>query len=123
MLADSELLQQLLDLLPCRDHRTAYWAAKGEKEYYYQAQKQMVVSNSIERQLMTSRQGKITQAGFDQLKQESQPPDKPSLALEGEMKVTREPEEEEQDTKTAQTHKNTQSKLKEALQADGGLGT
>ena len=27
--ADSELLQQLLDLLPCRAHRTASWAAKG----------------------------------------------------------------------------------------------
>ena len=26
--ADSELLQQLLDLLPCRAHRTASWAAK-----------------------------------------------------------------------------------------------
>ena len=37
--ADSELLQPLLDLLPCRAHRTASWAAKGEKEYYYQAQK------------------------------------------------------------------------------------
>ena len=65
--ADSELLQQLLDLLPRRAHRTASWAAKGEKEYYYQAQRQIVVSNSSERQLMASRQGKITQAGFDQL--------------------------------------------------------
>ena len=40
---------------------------KGEKEYYYQAQKQIAVSNNTERQLMTSRQGKITQAVLDQL--------------------------------------------------------
>ena len=84
MPADSELLQQLLDLLPCRAHRTAYWAAKGDKEYDYQAQKQIAVSNNTERQLMASRQGKITQAGFDQLTEEGQPPDKPSLALEDE---------------------------------------
>ena len=70
--AGSELLQQLLDLLPCRAHRTASWAANGEKEYYYQAQKQVAVSNSSERQLMASRQGKITQAGFDQLKDSHQ---------------------------------------------------
>ena len=121
--ADSELLQQLLDLLPCRDHRTASWAAKGEKEYYYQAQKQIAVSSSTERQLTASRQGKITQAGFDQLTEEGQPPDKLALALEDDMMVKREPEEEEQDTQTAQTYKDTQRKLKNILQADGGLGT
>ena len=71
---DSELLQQSLDLLPRRAHRTASWADKGEKEYYYQAQKQIAVSNSTERQLMASRQGKITQAGFDQVTEEGQPP-------------------------------------------------
>ena len=48
---------------------------------------------------MTSRQGKITQAAFDQLTEEAQPPDKPSLALEDEKMVKREPEEEEQHTK------------------------
>ena len=37
--AGSELLQQLLDLLPRRAHRTASWADKGEKEYDYQAHK------------------------------------------------------------------------------------
>ena len=72
---------------------------------------------------MTSRQGKITQAGFDQLTEETQPPDKPSLALEDEMTVKREPEEEEQDTKTAQTYNNTQSKLNKLSNHMGGLGT
>ena len=72
---------------------------------------------------MASRQGKITQVGFDQLTAEGQPPDKPALALEDEMMVKREPEEEEQYTKTAHTYNNTQSKLKKALQANWGLGT
>ena len=69
---------------------------------------------------MTSRQGKIAQAGFDQLTEEGQPPDKPALALEDEIMVKREPEEEEQDTQTA--HNNTQSKLKK-LSKHMGLGT
>ena len=29
--AESELLQQLLDLLPCKAHKTASWAAKGKR--------------------------------------------------------------------------------------------
>ena len=70
---------------------------------------------------MASRQGKITQAGFDQLTEEAQPPDKPSLALEDEMMVKIEPEEEEQDTKTAQAYKNTQSKLKKLSKHMGDL--
>jgi hypothetical protein len=118
--ADSELLQQLLDLLPCKAHRTASWAAKGEKEYY-QAQKQIAVSNNSERQMMASRQGKITQAGFDQLTEEGQPPDKLALALEDEMMVKIEPEEEKQDTQTAQTYKDTQSKLKKLSKQMGDL--
>ena len=118
--ADSELLQQLLDLLTCREHRTASWAAKWEKEYYYQAQRQIAVSNSSERQLMAGRQGKITQAGFDQLTEEAQP-DKPALALEDEIMVKREPEEEEQDTQTAQAYKHTQSNLKKLSKQMGDL--
>ena len=69
-------------------------------------------SNHTDRQYTASRQGKITQAGFDQLTEEWQPPDKPALALEDEMMVKREPEEEEQDTQTAQTYNNTQGNLK-----------
>ena len=64
---DSALLQELLDQLPSRAHRTASWAAKGEKEYYYQAQGQIALSASTDHQLMAIRQGKITQVGFDQL--------------------------------------------------------
>ena len=47
-------------------------------------------------------------------------PNKPSLALEDENKVKREPEDE-QDTKTAQTYKNTQNKLKKLSKQMGDL--
>ena len=100
-------------------HKTTSWAAKGEKEYYYQAQNQIAVSNSTEHQLMAIHQGKITQAGFDQLTEGGKLPDKPSLALEG-GNVKRKLEGE-QDTKTAQTYKHTQSKLKKLSKQMGDL--
>jgi len=54
---DSALLQELLDQPPSRAHRTASWAAKGEREYYYQAQGQIALSASTDHQLMAIRQG------------------------------------------------------------------
>ena len=69
---------------------------------------------------MASRQGKITQAGFYQgTTRGGKGPEKPSLALENE-KVKTEPEDK-QDTKTAQTYKNTQSKLKQLSKQMGDL--
>ena len=66
---DSALLQELLDQLPSRSHRTASWVAKGEKEYYYQAQGQIALSASTDHQLMACCTGKTTQIDLDQLTQ------------------------------------------------------
>ena len=49
---DSSLLQELLDQLPSRAHRTASWAAEGDMEYYYQAQGQIALSASTDPHLM-----------------------------------------------------------------------
>ena len=83
---DSALLQELLDQLPSRAHRTASWAAKGEKEYYYQAQGQIALSASADHQLLAFRTGKTTQIDFDQLTQGGPEHEKPELALQDDEK-------------------------------------
>jgi hypothetical protein len=117
---ESELLQDLLADLPCRAHRTASWAAKGEKEYYYQAQSQTSVNSRVEHQLMASRQGKISHVSFDQLTEAGHGPDRPSLALEDEKKVKIEPEEQ-QGAMTAKNYQDTQMKLKKLCKQMGFL--
>jgi hypothetical protein len=117
---ESELLQDLLADLPCRAHRTASWAAKGEKEYYYQAQSQTSVSSNEEHQLMASRQGKISHVSFDQLTEAGHGPERPSLALEDEKKVKTEPEEQ-QGAMTAKNYQETQMKLKKLSKQMGYL--
>ncbi|MFM7978065.1 MAG: hypothetical protein ACKPKO_02010 [Candidatus Fonsibacter sp.] len=82
---DSALLQGLLDELPSRAHWTASLAAKGEKEYYYQAQGQIALSASAD-QLVAIRQGMITQVGFGQLTERGPEHEKPQLALQDDEK-------------------------------------
>ena len=117
---DSELLEKLLAELPNRAHRTASWAAKGEKEYYYQAQGQLALSATKEHQLQANRHGKITQASFDQLTAGNQVPEKPAMALEDDKKVKVEPVDD-QEAKTFQTYKDLQSKLKKLSKQMGDL--
>ena len=109
---DSALLQELLDQLPSRAHRTASWAAKGEKEYYYQAQGQIALSASTDHQLMAIRPGKITQVGFDQLTEGGPEHEKPQLALQDDEKKVKTEPKEEKEAKAAQFYKDTMMKLK-----------
>ena len=72
---------------------------------------------------MASRQGNITQAGFDQLTEEGQPPRKPSLALEDEMKVNKRARGGGARHQNGPDLQEYPEQTEEALQADGGLGT
>ena len=109
---DSALLQELLDQLPSRAHRTASWAAKGEKEYYYQAQGQIALSAGTDHQLMAFRTEKTTQIHFDQLTQGGPEHEKPELALQDDEKKVKTDPQEEKEAETAQFYKDTMMKLK-----------
>ena len=64
---DSELLQELLAELPSRAHRSASWASKGEKEYYYVAQAKSRRSDGQRRELTSAREAKATEDAHEAL--------------------------------------------------------
>lgn len=90
---DSQLLELCLQGLPCRAHRCAAWAEKGEKEYYYKGPERLATMNAYQKELKASREGKLKEAGFDELDEEPWNVEEPKLALEDSNVVKVEPQE------------------------------